>query len=108
MAHWANPGHLPGWFPTMPPSRRSLLWIRRNDFHALPPHVQSLWLRGHFRLHLRPPSAPAWTARSTGTPTQEQLIAHLQTSGRRFARAYWTHGLPRCSSPKEDLGGRPG
>ena len=41
----------------------------------------------------RPPREPL----GAGTPTREELIAHLRTAGRRFAREYWTEGLSRTS-----------
>ena len=37
---------------------------------------------------------PPREALGAGTPTREELIAHLRTAGRRFAREYWTEGLP--------------
>ena len=37
----------------------------------------------------RPPTA----ALGKKHPTRDELIAHLKTAGRRFAREYWTEGL---------------
>ena len=47
----------------------------------------------------RPPTALLDSAH----PTRAQLIAHLQTAGRRFAREYWLEGLP-IFFPGLDLG----
>ena len=77
----------------------------RASFAALPPPVQPLWLRYHVwikhrlrgRLYTardrldRPPQGEPL---GTGAPTRDQLIAHLRTAGRRFAREYWTEGVP--------------
>ena len=83
---------------------RFIFAVPRTSFGALLPPIQVLWLRFHIRLSPRlraalvrardrldrPPRVPLGTA----TPTRAQLIAHLQTAGRRFAREYWTEGIP--------------
>ena len=46
-----------------------------------------------FRVRARldqPPSQPLGSSK----PSREELIAHLKTAGRRFARDYWAEGLP--------------
>ena len=85
----------------------------RAQFRGLPEAVQVLWLRRRLRIERcldrllqrvrdrldRPPpplrtsdSEPA--ALGVGTPTRDELIAHLRRGGRRFARDYWTEGAP--------------
>ena len=67
--------------------------------------MKPLWLRFHLRVRsrLRPilqrardrlDRPPQGEPLGAGTPTRERLIAHLRTAGRRFAREYWTDGLP--------------
>ena len=48
----------------------------------------------------RPPSSTL----GTESPTREQLIAHLRTAGRRFAREYWAEGLPLFLKKGAELG----
>ena len=83
---------------------RVLVALPRAQFLALSRHRRSLWLRillppimrlrralHRIRYRLdRPPTVPL----GEGPPTREQLIAHLATAGRRFAREYWAEGLP--------------
>ena len=83
---------------------RLLLCVRRRHVPYLPEERQEQWVRLHLlpRLRLRrvlqrardrldrPPSTPL----GTETPTRDAMIAHLRTAGRRFAREYWTDGLP--------------
>ena len=83
---------------------RTVLRVRVADVGALP-----LWIRfvrtmhvarvrlclrhalHHARVRLdRPPTGAIGVA----SPTRAQLIAHLRTGGRRFAREYWIEGLP--------------
>ena len=74
------------------------------QMYLLPEDAQRMWVlfnvKIRFRLgrHLqrvrdrldRPPSSQLGTAH----PTRDELIAHLRTAGRRFARDYWTDGIP--------------
>ena len=85
-------------------------------FARLPATLQPLWLRLHLRLQLRlrrllqrardrldhPPTVPLGKVR----PTRPELVDHLKTAGRRFAREYWTDGLP-LFFPGLDLGAVP-
>ena len=87
--------------------------VRRAHFHSLPTNVQPLWIRFNLSVRLRlaqylqrarnrldrPPSSALGTLK----PTRDELIAHLRTAGRRFAREYWTEGLP-LFFPNADLG----
>ena len=80
--------------------------VPRATFGALPDDVKPVWLRYHvwFKHRLRPRLSrardrldrppQATEPLGPGTPTRERLIAHLRTAGRRFAREYWTDGLP--------------
>ena len=73
-------------------------------FATLPEPVQPVWVRCHLRLHarLRPAlqrardrlDRPPRSELGVAVPTREQLIAHLSTAGRRFAREYWIDGIP--------------
>ena len=55
------------------------------------------WLRRARDRLDRPPTSLLGTTK----PTHDELIAHLQTAGRRLAREYWTDGKPLFF--KEDL-----
>ena len=93
---------------------RIALRVRTADAMALP-----RWMRLVRSLHLvrvrrplrgaltgarnrldRPPSSTL----GTESPTREQLIAHLKTAGRRFAREYWAEGLPLFLKKGAELG----
>ena len=90
-----------------------VLRVSRQGFLSLPRKVQPHWVRLHVKAKLRleralqrakdrldrPPTQPLGTL----TPTRAELIAHLRTAGRRFAREYWTDGLP-LFFPSLDLG----
>ena len=83
---------------------RCLQLLPASRFDSLPADVQPLWVRYKLRLHRRlrgplqrardrldrPPQTPLGVAH----PTRAELIAHLRTAGRRFAREYWTDGIP--------------
>ena len=87
--------------------------IPRAKFLALPEDLRPLWLRYNLRVRMRlaqhlqrardrldrPPASTLGTA----DITREALIAHLFSAGRRFAREYWTDGLP-IFFPTLDLG----
>ena len=76
----ADAGAMPRWIRLL--RCLHIVRVRRPLRHAL--------RRARDRLD-RPPRVPLGGA---GRPTREQLIAHLQTAGRRFAREYWEEGLP--------------
>ena len=65
--------------------RACWFWVHVHLYNRLRPAIQ----RARYRLD-RPPTSELGTTR----PTREQLIAHLRTGGKRFAREYWTEGLP--------------
>ena len=65
--------------------RRVWLRLRIRARHRL----RAALSRARARLE-RPPT----DLLGTSTPTRAQLIAHLRTSGRVFARDYWEHGIP--------------
>ena len=82
---------------------------------TLPDDVQTVWVRVHLRRFAprlrqllqrtrdrldRPPSSTL----GAGMPTREQLIVHLRTAGRRFAREYWAEGLPLFLEKGAELG----
>ena len=70
-------------------------WIRLvRSFHRV--GVRRALQRARHRLD-QPPTSTL----GTNTPTREQLIVHLQSAGRRFAREYWTEGLPLFFSDLE-------
>lgn len=83
--------------------RRILQCVRKANVKELPIAVAIRWVECQ-RVHRvllgvlqrvrarldRPPTE----ALGTSTPTRKQLTAHLRTAGRRFAREYWTEGLP--------------
>ena len=84
---------------------RVLTAVPRAAFRTLPDNVQPVWLRVHLRLHARLRSLlqrardrldcpPQGEPLGAGKPTRERLIVHLQTAVRRFAREYWTEGIP--------------
>ena len=94
-----------GWDSLEPPDRLPLLFaLGPSRFRALRPVHKMEWLRyvlrprrrllnALFRVRARldrPPSQPL----GTSTPSRDELIAHLKTAGRRFAREYWAEGLP--------------
>ena len=107
--HWEDDRYRPTW-PTL------VYRVPAHSFARLPPAVQPLWLRLHLRPKLRlrrslqrardrldrPPTTPLGKAH----PTRTELIEHLKTAGRRFAREYWTDGLP-LFFPGLDLGSVP-
>ena len=85
--------------------RRLVIHIRSKFFIGLPlSYLKELWLRLHLRPQLRLGRClqrardrldrPSSTPLGTSTPTREELIAHLTTAGRRFAREYWIEGIP--------------
>ena len=76
--------------PTMRPAPLLLRLRRRRLLDAL--------FRARARLD-RPPLQ----ALGTSKPSREELIAHLKSAGRRFAREYWADGLP-LFFPGIDLG----
>ena len=99
---------------------RSFAWpralmpcLRLQQARSLPEAVQIWWIQCNVKPRIRlgryvrrardrldrPPTEPL----GDGTPTRETLIAHLRTAGRRFAREYWTEGLP-LFFPGQDLG----
>ena len=86
---------------------------RGSDVALLSDKVKAAWVR----IHLRPKhrlgrvlkkvraclDRPPVTPLGTNHPTRDQLIEHLKTGGKRFAREYWTEGLP-LFVPTLDLG----
>ena len=97
----------------LPELRFVLFAVGPSQFGALDDERQVRWLRyvlrprrrllnALFRARARldrPPTQPLGTTK----PSREELIAHLKTAGRRFAREYWADGLP-LFFPDLDLG----
>jgi hypothetical protein len=83
---------------------RLLLAVPRDAFALLDETWRPAWLRLHTRACLRLRRSlvraryrldrPPLGALGVATPTRAELIAHLTTAGRRFAREYWTDGIP--------------
>ena len=106
---WSQADHRPHW-------RALLLCVGRAHVAHLPDDVRSVWYRLHLCIRLplraalfrararleRPPTADLGVER----PTRAELIAHLRTAGRVFAREYWTEGLP-LFFPGQDFGPLP-
>ena len=85
--------------------RRLVIRISAEQFLQLPPQAQEAWLRYHvwikyqlrrrlYRARDRLDRPQQGEPLGAGMPTRERLIAHLRTAGRRFAREYWTEGIP--------------
>ena len=102
------------WATLEPPLLISILqMVPRSRFAELPGTVHVPWVRFNLRLRrrLQPLLArararldhPPRTTLGVAAPTREQLIEHLRTAGRRFAREYWSEGLP-IFFPGKDFG----
>ena len=101
LAAGADPWHLPLEFrPTasLMPFLRAAYVSRCNDetkrlwfAFNVRPRVRLFKILANIRYRLdHPPTQPL----NLTSPTREQLIIHLRTAGRRFAREYWVEGVP--------------
>ena len=78
--------------------------IPRELLPRLPDMVKAVWIRFNVRVRARLQRAlrrardrldrPPRSRLGDACPTRAELIAHLQTAGRRFAREYWVEGIP--------------
>ena len=96
----------------IPQQRCILQCVRPQSVHELPTLVQTVWRRNqryHERLLEMLQAVRARLDRppvSQGTQicaTREDLVKQLRTAGRRFAREYWTEGIP-IFFPGRDFG----
>ena len=86
------------WVPHLMPC------LRLHQARALPSPTKRMWVRFNVKLRFRLGSSlrrardrldrPPSSQLGTNHPTREELIAQLRTAGRRFARDYWTDGIP--------------
>ena len=101
----ANVAHVPWAMLTWPEAGgRTLISVPASSFLGLDDTTRARWLRlvhrpgGRLRRALerararldRPPTEPLGLQH----PTRAELIEHLKTAGRRFAREYWLEGFP--------------
>ena len=78
--------------------------LRFSQALLLDDSLKTLWIAGNLRPRVRLAKhvqrardrldKPPTSSLGTATPTRDELIAHLKTAGRRFAREYWTEGIP--------------
>ena len=103
LAHGANVACY-SWRVTAEAERRLVQYVPRAAFHTLPDRVWPVWMRYHVRQRGRLRRAlqrardrldrPPTSMLGTDDPSRQELIVHLLTAGRRFAREYWSEGAP--------------
>ena len=78
--------------------------LRLHHVRGLPDDVKQMWVRANVKIRFRLARClrharaaldrPPATLLGTAQPTRDDLIGHLRTAGRRFAREYWQDGIP--------------